>query len=82
MMGRPHLSDSFGQIQPDRKLSATVSDDLHAAAQRLANLEGLSDSAWLRGLAEREVMKNIVRLSGATKKSAMYALVHKVPRKT
>lgn len=80
-MGRPHLFDSFGQIAADRKLSALVSDGLHEAAQRLAHIDGLTEGAWLRKLAEREVMRRIVELPEITLRNGMYVRVHKVTRK-
>lgn len=80
-MGRPHMADAFGQIAPDRKLSAHVSDELLNLVQRLAHIEGLTESAWLRRLAEREVIANIVNLPEITLRNGMYVRVHKVTRK-
>ena len=81
VMGRPRLADTFGPILPDKRLAAAVSDRLHAAVQRLARIDGLTEAAWIRRVCEREVISRIVQLPELTKRNGMCALVHKVERK-
>jgi hypothetical protein len=80
MIGRPHLFDIYGPIRQDKRMAVALSDGLFDRAQRLANLEGLTDGTWLRGLVEREVMKNSVRLSDVRLRTVK-AIVHDVKRK-
>lgn len=80
MIGRPHLFDIYGPIRQDKRMAVAMSDGLFAHAQRLANLEGLTDGSWLRGLVEREVMNNTVRLSDISLRTVKQ-IVHQVERK-
>ena len=61
-------------------MAVSMSDGLYSAASRLANLEGLTDGSWLRGLVEREVMQNSVRLSDLPLRNGN-VIVHNVKRK-
>lgn len=81
MIGRPHLFDIYGPIRQDKRMASSMSDGLFARAQRLANLEGLTDGSWLRGLVEREVMQNSVRLSDVGLRNGN-VIVYNVKRKS
>ena len=81
MIGRPHLFDILGPIRQDKRMAVAMSDGLFDHAQRLANMEGLTDGSWLRGLVEREVMQNSVRLSDVGLRNGN-VIVYNVKRKS